>query len=374
MNIKQNTNYAYKLKQLDNPSFENVMDLSVEFYHSLPQDIQDEMLDALKRGVDILDCEPLMLTYTFSYGKMQQDNFGHAFCCLPDRFLELDAINIIDYGCGQAFGTICYGDFLRKNGYDQRIKSITLIDPSDICLKRAALHASVFFPDAEIKTVNKKFDDLTNEDIIYSNDIPTFNVFSNVQDLLNFDLDRFANLVKRCIKGYNFFVCLESFPDTRKEKRLERLVSILKGECSCQEAWYRYEQYCKNDLNCLVRVFPIGDFPMLQTNEEIAADFKELFYHQYGLPLPDNYELAVINNKKDYSELTTVIIRYLEEGFVWKCPNHKDILSYCIQPLRFGLDNIEKKDIELNVNDDIVGVLVNKQYHIFIVVASRKAT
>jgi len=374
MNIEQNTNYAYKLKQLDNPSFENVMDLSVEFYHSLPQDIQDEMLDALKRGVDILDREPLMLTYTFSYGKMQQDIFGHAFCCLPDRFLEQDAINIIDYGCGQAWGTICYGDYLRNNGYDQRIKSITLIDPSDICLKRAALHASVFFPDAEIKTVNKKFDDLTNEDIIYSNDIPTFNVFSNVQDLLNFDLDRFANLVKRCIKGYNFFVCLESFPDTRKEKRLERLVSILKGECSCQEAWYRYEQYCKNDLNCLVRVFPIGDFPMLQTNEEIAADFKELFYHQYGLPLPDNYELAVINNKKEYSELTTVIIRYLEEGFVWKCPNHKDILSYCIQPLRFGLDNIEKKDIELTVNDDIVGVLVNKQEHIFIVVASRKAS
>ena len=121
MNIEQNTNYAYKLKQLDNPSFENVMDLSVEFYHSLPQDIQDEMLDALKRGVDILDCEPLMLTYTVSYGKMLQDNFGHAFCCLPERFTELDAINIIDYGCGQAFGTICYGDFLRKNGYDQRI-------------------------------------------------------------------------------------------------------------------------------------------------------------------------------------------------------------------------------------------------------------
>ena len=374
MMIEQNTNYAYKLKYMDNPTFDKVRDLSTKFYRELPQALQDELFEALNRGIDILDSEPLMLTYTFSYGKMQQDNFGHAFCCLPDRFLELDAINIIDYGCGQAFGTICYGDFLRKNGYDQRIKSITLIDPSDICMKRAALHASVFFPDAEIKTVNKKFDDLTNEDIIYSNDIPTFNVFSNVQDLLNFDLDRFANLVKRCIMGYNFFVCLESFPDTRKEKRLERLVSILKGECSCQEAWYRYEQYCKNDLNCLVRVFPIGDFPMLQTNEEIAADFKELFYHQYGLPLPDNYELAVINNKKDYSELTTVIIRYLEEGFVWKCPNHKDILSYCIQPLRFGLDNIEKKDIELNVNDDIVGVLVNKQYHIFIVVASRKAT
>lgn len=113
---------------------------------------------------------------------------------------------------------------------------------------------------------------------------------------------------------------------------------------------------------------------MLQTNEEIAAVFKELYYHQYGLPLPDNYELTVINNKKDFSELTTVIIRYLEEGFVWKCLNHKDILSYCIQPLRFGLDNVEKKDIELNVNDDIVGVLVNKQEHYFIVVASRKAS
>lgn len=49
MMIEQNTNYAYKLKYMDNPTFDKVWDLSTKFYRELPQALQDELYEALNR-------------------------------------------------------------------------------------------------------------------------------------------------------------------------------------------------------------------------------------------------------------------------------------------------------------------------------------
>ena len=127
MIIEQNTNYAYKLKYMDNPTFDKVRDLSTKFYRELPQALQDELYEALNRGIDILDSEPQMTAYLFAFGKMHQAKLEYAFSKLPNEFLEQPEINIIDYGCGQALGMMCYADFLRKKGYSQKVKTITLI-------------------------------------------------------------------------------------------------------------------------------------------------------------------------------------------------------------------------------------------------------
>lgn len=135
--IEQNTNYAYKLKYLENPTFDKVRDLAAQFVYELPRQLQNELYEALNRGVDILDSEPQMVTYLYSFGKMHQAKLQYAFDKLPSEFLQQDEINIIDYGCGQALGTMCYADFLNNNGYSQKVKNITLIEPSEMCLKRA---------------------------------------------------------------------------------------------------------------------------------------------------------------------------------------------------------------------------------------------
>ena len=147
MIIEQNTNYAYKLKYMENPTFDKVRDLAIKFMRELPTQLQDELYEALNRGIDILDSEPQMVTYLYAFGPMHQAKLNYAFKHLPKEFLEQPEINIIDYGCGQALGTMCYADYLRENGYAQKVKTITLIEPSEICLKRAAIHASMFFPD-----------------------------------------------------------------------------------------------------------------------------------------------------------------------------------------------------------------------------------
>ena len=115
MMIEQNTNYAYKLKYMNNPTFDKVRDLSTKFYRELPQALQDELYEALNRGIDILDSEPQMTAYLFAFGKMHQSKLDYAFGKLPKEFLEQLEINIIDYGCGQALGTMCYADsFVKK--------------------------------------------------------------------------------------------------------------------------------------------------------------------------------------------------------------------------------------------------------------------
>lgn len=242
MMIEQSTNYAYKLKYMGNPTFDKVRDLSIKFYRELPQALQDELFETLNRGVDILDSEPQMTTYLYAFGKMHQAKLEYAFSKLPDEFLEQPEINIIDYGCGQALGAMCYADYLREKGYSQKVKIITLIEPSEMCLKRAALHASSFLPDAEIKTVNRKFDDLTQDDIICSEETPTLHILSNVLDMLNFDLDKFSVLVKDNLKGNNQFVCVGpyfSFSD--KDKRMSEFRSVLNNNNYYNESFDKYD-------------------------------------------------------------------------------------------------------------------------------------
>lgn len=226
MIIEQNTNYAYKLKYMENPTFDKVRDLAIKFMRELPKQLQDELYEALNRGIDILDSEPQMVTYLYAFGPMHQAKLNYAFKHLPKEFFEQPEINIIDYGCGQALGTMCYADFLRENGYAQKVKVITLIEPSEMCLKRAAIHASMFFPDVEIKTVNKKFDELTQDDIVCSKETPTLHILSNVMDMLNFDLDKFSTLIKDSLNGYNQFVCVGPyFNDYKRDERMNGFAS-----------------------------------------------------------------------------------------------------------------------------------------------------
>lgn len=259
MLIEKNTNYAYKLRYIDSPCFDDVRNLAVKFMRELPRVLQNELFEALNHGVDLLDSEPLMETYLYAFGKMHQAKLHYAFNHLPEEFLSNSKINIIDYGCGQALGTMCYADFLRDNGYKQKIETITLIEPSEMCLKRAALHSSAFFPNTEIKTVNNNFDDLTENDIVCSNEIPTLHILSNVLDILNFDLEEFANLINRKIQGNNQFVCVGPyFNYSDKDDRMDEFCSFLNGETNYSDILDKYELNDDKSWTCQIYVFNVG--------------------------------------------------------------------------------------------------------------------
>ena len=243
MMIEQNTPYAHLLQYMGNLTFDKIRNRAVkDILELMPQSLQEILYEKLNRGLCILDNEPQMDIYLYAFGKMHQAKLNNAFNRLPKSFLEQHEINIIDYGCGLGLGMMCYADYLRDNDYTQQVQTITLIEPSEICLKRAALYASMFFPDADIVTVNKTFDELDETDIYCDEDIPTLHILSNVLDILDFDMKDFAELLKGQTKGYNQFVCVGpyfNYPD--KDGRMEQFCSLLNGENYYSKSFDKYE-------------------------------------------------------------------------------------------------------------------------------------
>jgi hypothetical protein len=285
MIIEQNTNYAYKMKYMDNPTFDKVRDLSAKFYRELPQALQDELYDALHRGIDILDSEPQMTAYLFSFGKMHQAKLEYAFGKLPEEFFEQPEINIIDYGCGQAIGTMCYTDYLCDNGYAQQVKSITLIEPSELSLKRAALHASVFFPDSEIKTVNKTFDELDEADIHCDEDIPTLHILSNVLDITSFDLGKLSGLIKGCLNGYNQFICVGPyFNHSVIDSRMKVFCGLFNGNAIFSKIFDKYEFEKGKAWTAQIMVISVGEpVDVLLSTEVSDEDIENGVEDEFGV-------------------------------------------------------------------------------------------
>ena len=276
MLIEQNTNYAYKLKYMEHLTFDKVRDLAARFVNELPLQLKEELYDALNRGVDILDSEPQMVTYLFSFGKMHQAKLDYAFDNLPEVFLQQKEINIIDYGCGQALGTMCYSDFLHKRNVSQKVKTITLIEPSEMCLKRAALHASAFFPDAVIKTVSKKFDDLDEDDICCEENIPTLHILSNVLDMTNFDLEGLAYLVENSIKGYSQFVCVGPyFNHSGLDNRMEEFRKLLNGNVNFSTRLDKYELHPDKTWTAQLLCFSVGELEEEELSSEMTMNTLE---------------------------------------------------------------------------------------------------
>lgn len=209
--IEQSTNYAFSLQNEKTVSFEAIRKISSLFFRLLPQEIQKKLFDEISHGVCPLDSEPHLNTYMYVYGKMHNAKLRRAYDHLSENFRRENCVDIVDYGCGQGLGCICYADFLREKGIRQQVRRVVLIEPSEMALARAALHVSLLFPDAELKTVKKGFDDLTADDLPSDSEVATLHILSNVLDFGDsaYRLDDFADLVANTLKGRNEFVCVE---------------------------------------------------------------------------------------------------------------------------------------------------------------------
>lgn len=317
--MENGTIYAYKLQQIDNPTFDDVQRLARNFINDLPQPKVDEIYDDLNRGVDQLTTEPQMLVYLHAFGSMHQFKLNRAFKQLPDAFLQQPEIRIVDYGCGQAIGTMCYADFLTKQGLSQTIKSATLIEPSEICLNRAALHVSQFFPDAEIRTVCNTFDDLKADDLANADDIPTLHILSNVLDIQAFNLEDFATLINNNLSNYNQFVCVGPyFGYSDKDERMTEFAELLNGNVSYSKFFERRQLNPEKDWTAQIVCFSVGELEEVLSTEVTEEDIKNGIEDEFGVTysrdgkrlLKGNQKLQTYSIKKG----TSVICSY---AFNW---------------------------------------------------------
>jgi len=201
------TKYELEVKNLNKPSFDGIRSIAINhlkanFSH---QEIE-AMYDELKRGTSVVGREELLWCYLYSFGNKHRAKIHFAL----NRIKNLTEIvygeySIIDWGCGQGLATICLFDYLHKHDDANAVKKIVLIEPSELALKNAVLHTSIYGI-GEIVSFNKYLDDVAVEDI--KTDTPvTIHLFSNILDIEGFSLKQLAQTIGASASGEHYFIC-----------------------------------------------------------------------------------------------------------------------------------------------------------------------
>lgn len=202
--IEEGTDYCYALSLVPN-NFISIRQISV--------DRANGILNG--RGVDQLHSEEEMFEYLKRYGKMHYAKLISSFeSTFPQHFDT--PVNIVDWGCGQGLATIT---LLEKYG-SLDVRYITLVEPSEIVLKRAALHCRKFATNGKLKTVCKKLDDVASSDIKVQCDVPTIHLFSNILDIDDYSSQHLLSIIDSIITCNNYFVCVSPYIDDIKTARL----------------------------------------------------------------------------------------------------------------------------------------------------------
>jgi hypothetical protein len=122
-----------------------------------------------------------------------------------------------------------YHDFLKSRNLHQQIRRITLVHPSEACLKRGALHAHLFFPQAGLRLVCKSVNQLRAEDLSTDPQGAKLHLLMNIRNIDSVSAINLSKLIQVHMQGYNQFVCLSPFYGDLSETtaRLDAFVDSL---------------------------------------------------------------------------------------------------------------------------------------------------
>lgn len=217
--IETGTEYCEILER-SHKSFKNIRQISVDKYKLVKSDI---VFRSLGRGVAILTKEDQLYAYMNSYGNMHYEKLIEAFTELPEKLFSTK-LNLVDWGCGQAMATMSFFDFVIQNNHPFRFDNVTLIEPSEVALKRGALHVNSFSKEARIHTVNKDLDSLNKQDFVSQAGNPTIHLFSNILDIDMFSLVDLLECIETNFKGDNYFICVSPYINDIRTSRLDAFV------------------------------------------------------------------------------------------------------------------------------------------------------
>lgn len=214
--IELETEYSNKLKNIA-PNISEIRKLSCELDDNL-----NETFYSLGRGVSILDKEQQLFKYLKSYGSMHFAKCNYAYNFIPSYIFD-NIIDIVDWGCGQALASMTYLDFLKKQTIKQQINKITLIEPSEIALKRGSLHIKKMDNTLDISTINKDLNSLCNTDFDTSKKIK-LHLFSNILDIDDYSTDQLSQLIKSQFKGLNYMIIISPKITDLKTNRIDNFI------------------------------------------------------------------------------------------------------------------------------------------------------
>mgnify|MGYP000013104817 FL=1 len=203
--IEDTTDYAEEIRCIG-PHYKRIRKVSVDKSNGEAK---------TNRGVAILENEAELYEYMKRFGNMHKAKLDSALQSpFPQKWDQ--PINLYDWGCGQGIASMV---FLEKY-QTANINRVTLIEPSEIAISRAALHVSVYRPEVEIRTVCKKLDDLDPTDFNSSGADTHIHMFANILDIDDYSPSHLLELMDKAFPGVNYFVCTSPYIDDIKAERL----------------------------------------------------------------------------------------------------------------------------------------------------------
>ena len=217
-----NTNYVQLLTNCPK-SFNAIREIAI----SQLQEIQnsDEIFRSLGRGVAILEQEEQLFSYLKSYGLMHKAKLLSAFSNFPFNEIKDKKIEIYDWSCGQGLASIVLLEYLEEKGVVLEIDRVTLIEPSEIALKRASLHVKHFDSEVRIRTILKDMDSLNIADVNGIDERIKIHLFSNILDVEAYSMRHLIEIVKQGVKGYNYMICVSPYISDIKTARFDSFVN-----------------------------------------------------------------------------------------------------------------------------------------------------
>ena len=219
---EDNTNYVQLLTNCPK-SFNAIREIAI----SQLQEIQnsDEIFHSLGRGVAILDQEEQLFSYLKSYGLMHKAKLLSAFSNFPFNEIKDKKIEIYDWSCGQGLASIVLLEYLEEKGVVLEIDRVTLIEPSEIALKRASLHVKHFDSEVRIRTVLKDMDSLNIADVNGIDERVKIHLFSNILDVEAYSMRHLIEIMKQGVKGNNYIICVSPYIGDIKTARFDSFVN-----------------------------------------------------------------------------------------------------------------------------------------------------
>ena len=239
--IEEDSDYA-DLLHSTKKNLKSVRNISVRKYNEIEN--KNEVYHSLGRGVSILQNEEQLFTYMNSFGNSHIAKIGSALEIIDFSEINND-IEIIDWGCGQGIASLMLFEHLESLETIYTIRYITLIEPSTIALKRAALHIKYYNQTIGISTICKKFDSIAHSDIVSNPSCTKIHLLSNILDVESFSLSHLIDIITNSFSSSNYFICVSPFITDIKADRVDSFKRNFENNCET----YRFlggEQNTKN--------------------------------------------------------------------------------------------------------------------------------
>lgn len=264
--------YIKKIRGLISPSFESIRTIAFGEISGISPEEDKVLYNSLNRGLALLDDHKAMCKYLHGFGPMHKAKLQDAFKELPQNIFD-HPFDVIDWGCGQAMGTVNLFDHIKKNGKTLNVRKVTLIEPAVKALEKAKLHASIYLNEAvELVTIDRFFESITKEDLRGDSAVPVIHIFSNILDVAEIDLKYLSALVDATVQSDNYLVCVG--PLNPGNHRIDAFLKYFdtalikqlfeKDESSYFGKWTFKCRIFKLEANEVGHLIPIEYFPHVQ--------------------------------------------------------------------------------------------------------------